>query len=202
MKIILAIIALLCAPALAAEPCGAELSRRIDAYISAVNHSRDYDGGWTAEQDALFDERDAALLAAIIDLLPCTEHSCSDDSAVPPVAGNEDSSLTLTDPENIGRIDLTVDGGATVCASYAPKRSSAENKPRRTFAEQSTMLPAWPVCYPPVGVRVYVQARACDRDGLCSSWTSTRVEYEGQEYMCFDGAVGGQVPCNFRGGTR
>lgn len=176
MKIIIAVLALLCAHALAQTP---------------VQRPIDIDADDLPGSGSMF----------YYDDVPCLLHSCSDDSAVPPVAGNEDSALTLTDPENIGRIDLTVDGGATVCASYAPKRSSAENKPRRTFAEQSTMLPAWPMCYPPVGVRVYVQARTCDRDGLCSAWTSTRVEYEGQEYMCFDGAAGGQVSCNFRGGA-
>lgn len=120
-------------------------------------------------------------------------HTGSDDSAVPPVAGNEHVCfLRVTDARSY---EFSVDG-ETVCAQLAPRWRMYHPTVQRAW--QHTPLAAWPMCYPAPGDRVLLRVRACNDDG-CGEWSAEAVEFEGQPYQCFDAR--GEVPCNFQGTT-
>lgn len=120
-------------------------------------------------------------------------HTGSDDSRTPPVAGNEHVCFSRVDDAR--SYEFSVDG-STVCAQLAPRWRMYHPTEQRAW--QHTPIATWPMCYPPVGERVLLRARACNDDG-CGEWTTETAEFIGQEYRCFGSQ--GEEPCNFQGTT-
>ena len=140
----------------------------------------------------------ALLLALSLCAAPgALTHAGSDDSAVPPVVGNEPIVYDIV--LNIASYELTYDDGATVCAAVAPQFLPRYPGTQRIF--QRHWLAGYPLCYPPPGVQIFLRVRSCDHDHNCSAWSTERVEYIGQLYRCFSGAQNSEVPCNFQGGS-
>lgn len=138
-----------------------------------------------------------ALCAPALAQTPCTSHECSDDSATPPIAGNEPIVYDII--LDIASYEFTYDDGATVCATVAPQFLPRYPGKQRIF--QRHWLAGYPLCYPPPGVQIFLRVRSCDHDHNCSAWSTERVEYIGQLYRCFSGAQNSEVPCNFQGGS-